>query len=171
MCVYVCVCVCVYVCVCVCMCVCVCVCVCALICLCMSECMCVCSLKKWITRTIINHKSPRFTDHSYVYMCAFMCVCVCLSVWKWTCVHVCACACACMLKINRTYYGVATISRLLKTIGLFCKRDLLNKRSSAKETYNLTEPTNQSHPISQYSATIGGLLKIMGFFFRILSLL
>ena len=25
---------------------------------------------------------------------------------------------------NRTYYGVATISRLLKTIGLFCKRAL-----------------------------------------------
>jgi len=44
-------------------------------------------------------------------------------------------------------YGVATISRLLKIIGPCCKRDLSN-RGSAKETYNLKEPTNRSHPIS-----------------------
>jgi len=44
-------------------------------------------------------------------------------------------------------YGVATMSRLLKIIGLFCKRDLIKGRYSAKETYNLKEPTNRSHPI------------------------
>jgi len=42
---------------------------------------------------------------------------------------------------------VATISRLLEIIGLFCKRDLLKRLYSAKETYNFTEPTNRSHPI------------------------
>ena len=36
---------------------------------------------------------------------------------------------------------------LLKTIGLFCKRALKNRRDSAKETYNFEEPTNRSHLI------------------------
>jgi len=44
-------------------------------------------------------------------------------------------------------YGVATISRLLKNIRLFCKRALIKRRNSAKETYNFKEPTNRSHPI------------------------
>jgi len=44
-------------------------------------------------------------------------------------------------------YGVATVSRLLKTIGLFCKRTLQKRQYSAQETYNLKEPTNRSHPI------------------------
>jgi len=44
-------------------------------------------------------------------------------------------------------YGVATISRLLKIIGLFCKRALPKRRYSAKESYNFKEPTNRSHPI------------------------
>jgi len=48
---------------------------------------------------------------------------------------------------NTTYScGVATISRLLKIIGLFCKRALSKGRYSAKETYNFKEPTNRSHP-------------------------
>jgi len=38
---------------------------------------------------------------------------------------------------NESYYGVATISRLLKIIGLFCKRALENRLYSAKETYEL----------------------------------
>ena len=44
-------------------------------------------------------------------------------------------------------YGVATISRLLKIIGLFCKRALQKRLYSAKETYDFKEPTNRSHPI------------------------
>ena len=36
----------------------------------------------------------------------------------------------------RLDYGVATISRLLKMIGLFCKRALQKRLYSAKETYN-----------------------------------
>jgi len=41
--------------------------------------------------------------------------------------------------------GVATISGLLKIIGLFCKRALQKRLYSAKETYNFKEPTNRSH--------------------------
>ena len=44
-------------------------------------------------------------------------------------------------------YGLATISRLLKIIGLFCKKTLSKRLYSAKETYNFKEPTNRSHPI------------------------
>jgi len=45
--------------------------------------------------------------------------------------------------------GVASISRLLKIIGLFCKRALQKRLYSAKETYDFKEPTNRSHPIHQ----------------------
>jgi len=44
-------------------------------------------------------------------------------------------------------YRVATISRLHKIIGLFCKRALEKRLYSAKETYDLIEPSNRSHPI------------------------
>jgi len=58
----------------------------------------------------------------------------------------------CVIILFSTYsvfcrYGVATISRLLKIIGLFCKRALWNRRYSAKETYDFKEPTHRSHPI------------------------
>ena len=45
-------------------------------------------------------------------------------------------------------YGVATISRLIKIIGLFCRISSLLEGSFAKETYYLKEPTNRSHLIS-----------------------
>ena len=45
-------------------------------------------------------------------------------------------------------YGVATISRLLKIIGLLCKRALQKRRYSAKETYDFKKPTNHSHPMT-----------------------
>ena len=45
------------------------------------------------------------------------------------------------------YYGVASISRLLKMKGLFCKRALQKRRYSARETYIFKEITNRSHPI------------------------
>jgi len=51
------------------------------------------------------------------------------------------------------YIWVATISRLLQIVGLFCKRDLLKRRYSAKETYIFEEPTNRSHPICIYTHT------------------
>jgi len=44
-------------------------------------------------------------------------------------------------------YGVASISRLLWIIGLFCRISSLLEGSFAKETYHFKEPTNRSHPI------------------------
>jgi len=55
---------------------------------------------------------------------------------------------ACKTKIY--IYGVATISRLLRITGLFCKRALQKRLYSAKETDNFKEPTNCSHPIAKF---------------------
>ena len=44
-------------------------------------------------------------------------------------------------------YGVATIDRLLKIVGLFCRISSLIEGFFAKEIYNFKEPTNPSHPI------------------------
>ena len=40
-----------------------------------------------------------------------------------------------------------TTSRIDKIIHLFCNRDLLKRRYSAKETYILIDPTDRSHPV------------------------
>jgi len=48
---------------------------------------------------------------------------------------------------HMTYCGVATSSRLLKIIRLFCKRALWKRRYSANKTCNFKESTNGSHPI------------------------
>ena len=53
---------------------------------------------------------------------------------------------------------------------LFCKKTLLKKRYSAKETYNLKEPTDRSHRISHLIQCVGVVLirtnavKIIGLF-------
>jgi len=65
--------------------------------------------------------------NTYTYMYAYMCI------------HI-------------YVYGWASISRLLKIIGLFCKRDLQKNLYSAKETWNFQEPTYRSHPIPMYIA-------------------
>ena len=48
-------------------------------------------------------------------------------------------------------YGLATISRLLKIAGLFCRIQSLLQGSFAEETYNFKEPTNRRHPIHQHT--------------------
>ena len=53
------------------------------------------------------------------------------------------------------HYGAVSISRLLKIIGLFCKRALLKRRYSAKETCNFKEPTTR---------VLGASLRIQIFF-------
>jgi len=46
-------------------------------------------------------------------------------------------------------YGVATVSRIDKMIGVFCRISSLLQGSFAKETYHFIDPTNQSHPIDE----------------------
>jgi len=74
---------------------------------------------------------------------------ICVSVYVLQCVAVCVSVLQCRLVCNVVYlcYEVASTSRLLTIIGLFCKRAQLKRRYSAKETYDFKEPTNRSHPI------------------------
>jgi len=125
----------------VCVCECVCMCVCVCVCVCVCACVYVC-----------------------VYVCVCVCVCVCVhaSVYACVCVRV-FCIFVCMRELvalcvelsrqdtmttdNDQRYGVATMIELLKIIGLFCRIPSLLYGPCAKETYNLKEPTNRSHPI------------------------
>jgi len=50
---------------------------------------------------------------------------------------------------------VATISRLLKNIGLLYRILSLVYGSFAKETYNFKEPTDRSHPINIFEVETG----------------
>jgi len=73
-------------------------------------------------------------------------VAVCCSVLQ--CVAVC---CSVLQRASQVsaciHYGVATISRLLQIITLFCGISSLLQGSFAKETYKFKEPNNRSHPI------------------------
>jgi len=86
------------------------------------------------------------------------CVAVCCSSWLVQCTTGSRCAhplpwpCHGLVRgfqsrYRSPCYGVASISRLLKIISLFCRISSLLLGSFAKETYNLKEPTSQSHPI------------------------
>jgi len=58
---------------------------------------------------------------------------------------------ACVDLETDKFYGVATISKLLKVIGLFWRISSLLYGSFAKETYDFKEPTSRSHPIVIYA--------------------
>jgi len=76
-------------------------------------------------------------------------VCMCV-----VCLYVCGMSVVCGMsqEIQNGHhvnaYGVDLVSRIDKIIGLFCNRALLKRQYSGKETYNLIDPTNRSHPIS-----------------------
>jgi len=156
--------------VCVCMCVCACACVVVFrvaryrsarawyypvrYCLCGAVC---CSILQYVTvycsvfycvavcRSVLHYKSlnlPRQVLPLCVAVCCsvLQCVAVCCSVSQ--CVAVAAFGIPWALS-----YGVATISRMLKNIGFFCKRDLQKRPIFCKETYIFKHPTHRSHPI------------------------
>jgi len=56
---------------------------------------------------------------------------------------------ACNIHVHSIWraWGVATISRMLKNIRLFCKRVLQKRPIFCKETYVFQHPTHRSHPI------------------------
>ena len=89
----------------------------------------------------------------YIYIYIYI-VCVRVSYMN---MYVCACGPtfssnkACAIACAPCYrYGVATMSRPLKIICLFCRISSLLYASFAKETCIFKEPTNRSHPIYMY---------------------
>ena len=90
---------------------------------------------------------------SYIYMTYILHICLHIHTQHDTYthdIHALTCTwrhqCLMYMKTYR-FCGVSTISRLLKIIDLFCKKALKKGWYSAKETYNLKERTNRSHPI------------------------
>jgi len=94
--------------------------------------------------------------HAYVwhaYMChdSFTCYRRVLSGY---CVHTCDMTQTYVRQVYTWHesfacYGVATISRLLKVTGLFCRISSLLEGSFTKETYDFKEPTDRSHTIPE----------------------
>ena len=95
----------------------------------------------WVCVCLYQHFCVSFVSLGSLLQNAFSCISifVCLLF---------ACVCSCVWFTGDGMYGLATISRLLKIIGLFCKRALLSRRYSAKETYNFKELTYHGHSIS-----------------------
>jgi len=81
--------------------------------------------------TTLSNPSKVINTHMYIH------IDTCIRTYRPIDLHTCT-------------YGVATISRLLKIIGLFCRIWSLLQGSFAKETYNFKEPTNCSYPIHIY---------------------
>ena len=89
-------------------------------------------------------------------VCKYVCMYVCIHICTYIYIHACIYIHIHTHNIDmntRTFksvihtYGVALVSSIDKIIRLFCKRALENRRYSAKDTYNLIDPTNRSHPI------------------------
>ena len=64
----------------------------------------------------------------------------------------------CTLHVYAVAYGVASISRLLKITGLFCRIQSLSQGSFAKETYHFKEPTLHVYVYMYISISIFGAL-------------
>ena len=58
-------------------------------------------------------------------------------------------------------YGVTSISRLLKIIGLYCSISSLLYGSFAKETFDFKEPINRSHPIVVVVDTMSSDIRVL----------
>jgi len=80
-----------------------------------------------------------------IHMCSFQYVYILKYIYK--CIRIYEYTNKCVY-----WYGVASASRIDKIIGLFCKGTLQKKEYSAQETYNLIDPTNQSHRIPLHAS-------------------
>jgi len=136
-----------------------CVCMCKYICV--FACACACMMchallpsdSEWQTYVCCMYMYMYSRTSVCVSISVCVCLCVCVYMMYVRCAHTAAaewpqmvdlCVLLCCM------HGVATISRLLKIIGLFCRIQFLLYGSFAKETYNFEDPTNRSHPICVY---------------------
>ena len=93
----------------------------------------------------LQHTTSRSRGAHGVLQCVLVCCSVCCSV----CCNTLQESSGYRIRLLKTSgYGVATISRMLKNTGLFCKRDLQKRPIFCKETYIFKHPTHRSHPIS-----------------------
>jgi len=96
----------------------------------------------------ILRRGPR--DFIYRFRYTYVCIHIHICVYM----YICFAAVSFREKLQDSSgggneYGVATVSRIDKIIGLFCKRALYKRQYSAEETYNLVDPTDRNHPIDE----------------------
>ena len=84
----------------------------------------------------------------YIYIYVYIYIYIYIYIYTYTHTHTHYPALHILVAQGAVGYGVATSSRLLEIIGLFCKRALSKRQYSAKETYNFKQPTTCSHRIS-----------------------
>ena len=81
----------------------------------------------WLYTFTYTHVLHKYLLYMYIHVCTYI-------------LYLCA-------STGFLIHGVATTSRLLKIIGLFCRISSPLEGSFAKETYNFMDPTNWSHPL------------------------
>ena len=89
------------------------------------------------------------THNICTYMCMYLIYIYSYAIQIHVSTNMISCTCICWY-IHIIWNGVASVSRIDKIIGLFCKRALWKRRYSAKETYNLIDPTYHRHPIHMH---------------------
>jgi len=121
----------------------------------MYTCVYVFLIKYINTCTSMYMYSHQIHKHMYKYVYVFLIKHIPSYIWDLQ-VHVCVCVRQreCVYGTRRHCYGVATCSRLLEMIGLFCRISSLLLGSFAKETYNFKEPTNRSHHIATWKRLV-----------------
>ena len=97
----------------------------------------------YIHMYILIYKNIHMYIDAYIYICIYIHVCV--NLYSGICTYE---------KGRGMTYGVATISRLLKMIGLFGRILSLLKGSFAKETYDFKEPTNRLQHTAPHCTTL-----------------
>ena len=95
--------------------------------------------------TTIRERGPLQT----ILRCSSVAVCCRVLQCVAVCCNMLQCATVCCAHHKQCW--VATISRIDKMIGLFCRISSLLKGFLAKVTFNFIDPTNLSHPILRYS--------------------
>jgi len=88
-----------------------------------------------------------YVVHKYVYVLR---VYKCIRIYAYTYIRIT------YIDVSPLCYGVASVSRTDKIIGLFCKRALQKRRYSAKETHDFIDP-DRSHPILWHPYRFWGL--------------
>jgi len=90
----------------------------------------------------------------YIYMYLYTYICIYVYIYIYietkttnTRIFICILTGRC---ISLYMYGMASVSKIDKIIGLFCRILSLWWGSFAKETYNFIDPTDQSHPTSTH---------------------
>ena len=100
--------------------------------------------------------------HIYIYVCmyvytyVYVCIYICICIYRHTYIHI----------YLKPRYGVATMSRRLKIIGLFCKRALQKRHTYIYRTYGSCEVATMSRLLKIIGLFLQNIVSFIGLFFN-----